>query len=806
MWKSSVMGMVVLALLLAGAALAGRDVTKPGDVIQGIPNDGVSQNDDHGWPGNEPPPQAIDDQIVTKYLHFKGEDEPTGFRVTPAIGPTVVTALTFTTANDAEPRDPIEYELSGSNVSIEGPWTPIASGPIVDFAGATAWPRRTKTTTPITFNNDVAYAHYQVMFPIVRDPGNANSMQIAEVELLMDIFHATEPIPADGAIGVAQPLMQWTAGDGAIFHDVYFGTSPDLTAADLKGNHVPFTMYFHIPGLEPGVTYYWRVDEVTMDGTITQGEVWSFTSAPYAAYSPEPRDGDKWISVDTQLSWLPGQNATGHEVYFGTDRAAVEARDASVYKGSTIAPTYDPGPLQQETTYYWAVDETGTTPQAGDVWSFTTTGGGGGIKGEYFNNTTLAGAPVLVRIDPEVNFNLVGVGPGAPVPVDGWSARWTADLEIAVADTFVFSVNCQDGTRLWIDGELIIDQWITPTVTSKYFSLPIHLERGIHSLRLEYFDSGGDAVEELAWSTPTMSERIIPAGPLQPPVRAREPYPADGAGNIAQDVILSWIAGDGAAQHQVYFGDDEDAVANATTADAAIYRGQQALEETTYDPGLLEWGKAYYWRVDEVNVANAVSVWTGGVWSFTAADFIVIDDMESYDDDIDGGTAIFQTWIDGVDNGTGSYVGYEVADKGTFGETVIVHSGRQSLPLDYNNAVLPNYSETDRTFAPAQDWTVNGVDTLVLHVRGGSGNDGSQPLYVAIEDSAGNIGVVSSTDPAILTTAAWTEWRIALSEFGVNAAAVQKIYIGVGNRNAPVPGGAGLIYIDDVWVVQAAGE
>ena len=121
MWKSSVVGMVVFALLLAGTALAGRDVTQPGDVIQGIPNDGVSQNDDHGWPGNEPPPQAIDDQVVTKYLHFKGEDEPTGFRVTPSVGPTVVTALTFTTANDAIERDPIEYELSGSNVSIEGP-------------------------------------------------------------------------------------------------------------------------------------------------------------------------------------------------------------------------------------------------------------------------------------------------------------------------------------------------------------------------------------------------------------------------------------------------------------------------------------------------------------------------------------------------------------------------------------------------------------------------------------------------------------------------------------------------------------
>ncbi|MBM4029294.1 MAG: hypothetical protein FJ280_28445, partial [Planctomycetes bacterium] len=110
-------GMAV-ALLLLGAAQAARDVTAPGDVIQGVPNDGVSQNSNHGWPGNEPPHQAIDDQITTKYLHFKGEIEPTGFRVTPKMGATVVTSLRLCTANDAEPRDPITYELSGSNESI----------------------------------------------------------------------------------------------------------------------------------------------------------------------------------------------------------------------------------------------------------------------------------------------------------------------------------------------------------------------------------------------------------------------------------------------------------------------------------------------------------------------------------------------------------------------------------------------------------------------------------------------------------------------------------------------------------------
>ena len=134
---------------------------------------------------------AVDDNVKTKYLHFKGDDvidpnaDPTGFKVTPSAGASIVTGLTFTTANDAEERDPVAYELYGSNVSIDGPYNLIASGDIVDFNDPnTAWPRFTKNTTPITFENATVYKHYQVLFPALRDAESANSMQIAEVELI----------------------------------------------------------------------------------------------------------------------------------------------------------------------------------------------------------------------------------------------------------------------------------------------------------------------------------------------------------------------------------------------------------------------------------------------------------------------------------------------------------------------------------------------------------------------------------------------------------------------------------------------
>jgi hypothetical protein len=168
------------------------DVTVPGDIVKGVPDE-PRDGSVAGWPGNEHPALAIDDNTGTKYLHFKGEVEPTGFKVTPLDGPSVVTGLSFTTANDAAPRDPISFELSGSNDSIDGPYTLIASGDIVDFAGADAWPRFTKNATAISFDNGKAYAHYQVMFPAVRDAGSANSMQIAEVELIGVLAADAEP-------------------------------------------------------------------------------------------------------------------------------------------------------------------------------------------------------------------------------------------------------------------------------------------------------------------------------------------------------------------------------------------------------------------------------------------------------------------------------------------------------------------------------------------------------------------------------------------------------------------------------------
>jgi hypothetical protein len=106
--------------------------------------------------------------------------------------------------------------------------------------------------------------------------------------------------------------------------------------------------------------------------------------------------------------------------------------------------------------------------------------------------------------------------------------------------------------------------------------------------------------------------------------------------------------------------------------------------------------------------------------------------------------------------------------------------------------------------AATPDWAVNGLDTLWLYVRGVPSNSPAA-LYVVIEDSAGRSGVATHADPQVVRSAEWVAWQIPTAEFtaaGVDLRIVKKIYLGVGDRNNPTPGGAGSLYIDDIRVTK----
>ena len=93
---------------------------------------------------------------------------------------------------------------------------------------------------------------------------------------------------------------------------------------------------------------------------------------------------------------------------------------------------------------------------------------------------------------------------------------------------------------------------------------------------------------------------------------------------------------------------------------------------------------------------------------------------------------------------------------------------------------------------------------MSLYVKGKLTNEPAT-LYVAVEDKAGHIGIVSYPDLTGVTMTWWQQWSVPLSDFsaaGVNLGAVKKMYLGVGSRTNPAQGGAGRIYVDDIRLIK----
>ncbi|MHC4117739.1 MAG: LamG-like jellyroll fold domain-containing protein [Planctomycetota bacterium] len=194
---------------------------------------------------------------------------------------------------------------------------------------------------------------------------------------------ARAPEPEDGSLYVnTWANLKWRPGDFAVSNDIYFSTNfddvNDGAEAAFAGNTAMSSQVVGFPGfpapggLEPGVTYYWRVDGIneTDPNSPWRGEVWSFFVPPKTAYNPDPADGMKFIDTDVTLNWTGGFDAKLHTVYFGDNRDNVAAAAGALPQTDA---TFAPGALELDKTYYWRIDEfDGALTHTGNVWSFTT--------------------------------------------------------------------------------------------------------------------------------------------------------------------------------------------------------------------------------------------------------------------------------------------------------------------------------------------------------------------------------------------------------------------------------------------------
>jgi hypothetical protein len=549
---------------------------------------------------------------------------------------------------------------------------------------------------------------------------------------------------------------------------------------------------------------------------------------PELAMMPSPADGAKDAWPEAVLSWVPGSSAQTHDVYLGTVLADVTGASRSNPRGVLVsqgqsAATYDPpGRLAFDQTYYWRIDEVDAPPGSavykGNVWSFTVpyafpitqvtatasssqagngpenTVNGSGLDAADLHSTTTsamwlsdkaASEPAWIQFAFDRAYKLNSM----------WVWNYNASVERVVGFGFQdvtveYSVNGTDWT-------LLADTQFNQAPSQANYA---------HNTEVDFKDIAAQYVRLTAKSNFKGRNQygLSEVRFLCIPTYAQEPEPASGQTGLPLDVTLGWRAGREVASQQVCFGADQQAVADGTALAGTVTESRFAVSG-------LNLGTTYYWNVTEVNQAETPNSWTGAIWSFSTTRYLVIDDMESYTDDDAAGTTVYQTWVDGYGSATnGSQVGHSTSANGTFCETTIVHGGSQSMPLYYDNTAGKAYSAAERSFSSPQDWSEGGATTLTLYFYGDPNNSTSAPIWVKLTDQGNHSGKVTYGDAgeavADLATAAWHEWNMPFSRFGVDATRIKTMSIGFGTQGGVSSGNFGLVYIDDIRVGVPAGQ
>jgi hypothetical protein len=687
----------------------------------------------------------------------------------------------------------------------------------------------------LTGNTSSNPADYTISFDLRSVSGNWDPISLEFFVLTKEATDqgygsgASAYAQADGWVHVSANLADLSVG-------WWQGQAWDMTnpawSIEVGGPPYPGTS---VPTGTPAFDQIWLMDnlKITMiGGAETKLQL---------AKNPSPDNEETDVCRDVVLSWTPGKFApltNGHKVFFSDDFYDVnEGLDGVIQDTNTYTPPELP---EWGTTYYWRVDEANSTAPTGwdqgDVWQFTV---------ELF-------AFPIEDVIAKASSNVAGKDPANTLTLEGdlhstnTSEMWLSDSELPgqawIEYEFdkVYSLH-----QMWVwnyNGEFPLNWYGLNSVTIEYsltgtdgdwtplegvpdFNQAPGSADYAHNTTVNF---GGKAAKYIRiTANSNFSNGIFENYGLSEvrffyiPVYARRPSPDDEAPDVVPDMILTWRAGRDAAEHKVYFSSDEQAVTEGTIT-PEIVPGNGC--EASYDPGDdLDLGTTYYWRIDEV---NGDQTWQGDVWSYTTADYLVVDDMEFYgDSNLPGeeGSRVFYVWRDGFtvtdpynipSNGTASQVGHwppPIMETGT------VHGGSQSMPFYYLNdgthSVNPNvyYSQITAQASDlpiGENWTRNGVNALTLYFYGDLGNDVGEPMWVKLTDqsnSSGRVtyGTYADEDVSNLADQAWHEWNIELVDFGVDLEHVKEISIGIGEPDAMSPGGTGLMYFDDIRLYPA---
>jgi beta-glucosidase len=126
---------------------------------------------------------------------------------------------------------------------------------------------------------------------------------------------------------------------------------------------------------------------------------------------------------------------------------------------------------------------------------------GSGLQGAYYDNTTLSGTPVATRTDPDVSYTWTGSPPIAGLGSTNYSVKWTGTLTPPTTGTYTFALSSDDGSRLFIDGKQVIDNWRDQGTNTEQAAVQLTAGQSV-PVEVDFYQAGGDSVVNLGWQPP----------------------------------------------------------------------------------------------------------------------------------------------------------------------------------------------------------------------------------------------------------------------------------------------------------------
>jgi len=220
-------------------------------------------------------------------------------------------------------------------------------------------------------------------------------------------------------------------------------------------------------------------------------------------------------------------------------------------------------------------------------------GNGDGLKGEYYDETNFT-QPKLTRLDGTINFDWKSNAPASSVGADTFSVRWSGKIQPLYSEQYTFHTLSDDGVRLWVNGQLLIQDWNTHGVKENTGKISLAAGQQ-YDIILEYFDETHEASVQLLWSSSSQAKQIVPQSQLYSGLS----YPDRPTGLKATagdaQVVLAWNAADRASSYEIK---------RSTNLDGPYVKIAQ-VNGTTYTDQNVKNGTRYYYVVNAMNAKGA---------------------------------------------------------------------------------------------------------------------------------------------------------------------------------------------------------